>query len=100
MNKVSEKSDGKIFISVECPTGYTGMDCVYRCLYPTYGEDCFMTCKCSNDTCDFVSGCKDTSTTGIRLCCQISLVCLTRTVKKTLVQFSQINASILREPTL
>lgn len=66
MNKVWEKSDGKtFFISVECPHGYTGMDCVYKCSYPTYGEDCFMTCKCSNDTCDFVSGCKDTSTTGI-----------------------------------
>lgn len=58
-----------------------------------------MTCKCSNDTCDFVSGCKDTSTAGIHLCSQISLLSLTRAVKNTLVQFSQINALILHEPT-
>lgn len=49
---------------VECPTGFTGFNCVYRCLYPFYGEDCFMMCACSKDTCDFVSGCKYTSTTG------------------------------------
>lgn len=48
---------------VKCPPGYTGMDCIYMCLYPDYGEDCFMTCECSADMCDFVSGCKYVSTT-------------------------------------
>lgn len=48
----------------ECPPGYTGMDCAYRCHYPTYGEDCFMTCDCSSDMCDFAYGCIVTSTTG------------------------------------
>lgn len=49
---------------VECPPGFTGFSCVYRCLYPFYGEECLMMCACSNDTCDFVSGCKSISTTG------------------------------------
>lgn len=69
MNKVWEKSGGKIFfISVECPTGYTGMDCIYKCTYPYYGEDCFMNCECTADLCDFLYGCKDTSTAGIHPC--------------------------------
>lgn len=48
----------------KCPPGYTGVDCAYRCHYPSYGEDCFMTCECSPETCDFVSGCEVTRTTG------------------------------------
>lgn len=47
----------------KCPHGYTGVDCVYKCLFPYYGEDCYQMCKCSNDTCDFVSGCNDSSIT-------------------------------------
>lgn len=43
--------------TTECPPGYTGVDCVYKCLYPDYGVDCFMTCNCSPDMCDFVYGC-------------------------------------------
>lgn len=46
-----------------CPPGYTGHECIYSCLFPFYGVDCFMKCACSNDTCDFVSGCKLTTTT-------------------------------------
>lgn len=68
------------FIFVECPPGYTGMECAYRCHYPYYGEDCFVNCTCPKDMCDFVSGCKDTSTAGIHLCSQISLLSLTRAV--------------------
>lgn len=48
---------------MKCPPGYTGPDCVYTCIYPYYGEDCFMKCDCSADLCDFVSGCKLTTTT-------------------------------------
>lgn len=89
MNRVWENSDGKLifFISVECPPGFTGMDCIYKCIYPTYGEDCFRTCECSNDTCDFVSGCKVTSTTGIHSCSQISLLSLLGPLKKNLYNF-------------
>lgn len=36
----------------------------YSCTYPSLGEDCFMEYRCSSDLYDFVSGCKDTSTTG------------------------------------
>nr|XP_011452067.2 scavenger receptor class F member 1-like [Crassostrea gigas] len=60
MNKTSGNCD-------KCPPGYTGVDCAYRCHYPTYGEDCFMTCECPAETCDFMSGCKDTSTAGTRM---------------------------------
>lgn len=56
MNKTSGNCD-------KCPPGYTGTECAYRCHYPSYGEDCFMRCACSADLCDFVSGCKVTSTT-------------------------------------
>lgn len=49
----------------KCPPGYTGHSCYYRCIYPYYGEDCLMKCdkSCSADLCDFVSGCKLTTTT-------------------------------------
>lgn len=60
MNKTSGKCD-------KCPPGYTGPNCVYRCNYPSYGEDCFMTCTCFKDMCDFVSGCKVTSTAGTHM---------------------------------
>lgn len=50
---------------VKCPPGYTGHNCTYSCVYPYYGEDCFMKCACSGDLCDFVSGCKYLSTTVI-----------------------------------
>lgn len=51
---------------VKCLPGHTGPDCVYTCVYPYYGEDCFMKCDCSAEMCDFVSGCKYVSTTAIR----------------------------------
>lgn len=47
----------------KCPLGYTGMGCVYKCLYPFYGDGCFMNCDCSAEMCDFMSGCKYISTT-------------------------------------
>lgn len=52
------------YLITECPPGYTGSDCVYKCLYPYYGDDCLMKCRCSADLCDFVSGCKHTTVTG------------------------------------
>uniref|UniRef100_A0A8W8J330 Uncharacterized protein n=1 Tax=Magallana gigas TaxID=29159 RepID=A0A8W8J330_MAGGI len=48
----------------KCPPGYTGYNCNYVCLYPYYGEDCFMKCECTAEMCDFVSGCNATSTTA------------------------------------
>lgn len=47
---------------VKCPPGYTGMNCTYKCHYPTYGEDCFMMCVCSAEMCDSRSGCSYIST--------------------------------------
>lgn len=48
----------------ECLPGRTGPECVYKCIYPYYGEDCIMKCYCSAEICDIVSGCKHASTTG------------------------------------
>lgn len=50
---------------VKCPPGKTGPNCLYSCIYPTYGEDCVMKCACSGELCDIVFGCKYLSTTVI-----------------------------------
>uniref|UniRef100_A0A8W8J1F9 Uncharacterized protein n=1 Tax=Magallana gigas TaxID=29159 RepID=A0A8W8J1F9_MAGGI len=41
----------------KCPPGSMGPYCAYNCPYPSYGEDCYMTCACTADLCDFHSGC-------------------------------------------
>lgn len=45
------------------PTWVHGAQFDYKCIYPYYGEDCFMKCdkSCSADLCDFVSGCEVTN---------------------------------------
>lgn len=39
--------------------GYTGLNCSEKCPYPHYGEKCKQMCKCSNETCDVSSGCRN-----------------------------------------
>ncbi|XP_078322565.1 uncharacterized protein LOC111136333 [Crassostrea virginica] len=42
----------------ECPLGYRGIECIFKCPFPTYGPRCFKTCNCSEAQCDFTFGCK------------------------------------------
>lgn len=46
-----------------CPPGEHGTNCSYRCPYPLYGLLCLEYCKCSRELCDYVYGCRG-STTG------------------------------------
>lgn len=53
-----------------CLLGYTGRECSFQCQYPSYGQDCYNTCDCLKESCDFMFGCKHASDTGnfIKLC--------------------------------
>lgn len=46
------------FNYLACKAGYTGLNCSVKCLYPFYGQDCQLTCKCTKERCDFMYGCK------------------------------------------
>ena len=71
----SNKNNDCIIISFsflfysECPVGYTGMNCIYKCNYPSYGEDCAKSCKdqCPQEQCDHVFGCSHTTQAGKQL---------------------------------
>ena len=53
------------FISLECPVGYRGSGCIFKCEPPTYGPNCVETCHCTKDQCDNQFGCKISSNSGI-----------------------------------
>mgnify|MGYP003691374629 CR=1 FL=1 len=53
------------FYSLECPVGYRGSDCIFKCEPPTYGPNCIKTCHCTKDQCDYQFGCKLSSDSGI-----------------------------------
>lgn len=40
---------------------FSGENCVTKCPYPTYGENCQSECYCNVTSCDHVSGCTETS---------------------------------------
>lgn len=40
---------------------FLGKNCVTKCPYPTYGQDCQSKCYCNVTYCDHVSGCTETS---------------------------------------
>ncbi|XP_052681384.1 uncharacterized protein LOC128162258 [Crassostrea angulata] len=46
---------------IPCDRGFLGENCVTKCPYPTYGEDCQSECNCNVSYCDHVSGCTETS---------------------------------------
>ena len=82
------------FFSSECPLGYRGIECIFKCPFPTYGPHCFKTCNCSEAQCDFTFGCKLSSSSGIN-----TLRCINFTTPGTIwntiytIEFE--NASIL-----
>lgn len=48
----------------ECPPGYTGVECTFKCSHPYYGDECSIKCDCPQELCDFVLGCEYISTQG------------------------------------
>lgn len=48
----------------ECPLGYTGVECIYQCGFPSYGLGCEERCHCPGDLCHFKFGCKHFSRAG------------------------------------
>lgn len=45
-----------------CKHGYYGENCSRKCQYPFYGYACTSQCNCSANDCDYVSGCRQSST--------------------------------------
>lgn len=37
--------------------GYTGMNCTFKCPYPSYGRKCQRVCYCDSNQCDVSRGC-------------------------------------------
>lgn len=62
-------------ICMPCEAGYTGLNCTIKCLYPLYGQGCQSVCKCAEEVCHYMYGCKNPTgnicigTNGIE-CCQ------------------------------
>ncbi|XP_065926830.1 protein draper isoform X2 [Magallana gigas] len=53
--------DNKIATPKLCPVGYLGPECEYTCRYPSYGSGCQMKCNCTEELCDLVNGCYNSS---------------------------------------
>lgn len=47
----------KIFFPIECPIGYFGKFCLQACRYPGFGAQCQKTCNCSEENCNYITGC-------------------------------------------
>lgn len=45
-----------------CKLGYYGPNCSKKCPFPFYGYECTLQCNCNANDCDYVSGCKQSST--------------------------------------
>lgn len=46
-----------IIVYLACDNGFTGINCVTKCQYPTYGQGCQSLCDCYATVCDYVNGC-------------------------------------------
>ncbi|XP_061177504.1 multiple epidermal growth factor-like domains protein 10 [Saccostrea echinata] len=44
-----------------CSTGYFGLNCTDKCLYPSFGDNCQQHCSCDNTSCHFAKGCPQTT---------------------------------------
>lgn len=43
---------------IHCKEGYTGIHCTIACPFPSYGLNCQSTCSCTDEECNYVTGCK------------------------------------------
>lgn len=41
-----------------CKEGYTGKNCTLACPFPSYGLNCQSACGCSDEDCNYVTGCR------------------------------------------
>lgn len=44
-------------VYLACENGFTGINCVTKCPYPSYGRDCQSLCDCIATFCDYANGC-------------------------------------------
>lgn len=56
-------------IFIACKAGYTGINCDTKCIYPLYGNDCQSMCNCTNEDCDHMDGCRNSSRKTIENIC-------------------------------
>ena len=42
-----------------CPSGYYWINCSKKCAYPYYGVKCKERCECTEERCDFKTGCTE-----------------------------------------
>lgn len=54
------KRSSNVFLA--CKLGYYGKNCGTKCPFPLYGSLCTSRCNCNAKDCDFISGCKQSST--------------------------------------
>lgn len=47
---------------LECLPGYFGENCLSRCFYPSYGQNCRNTCDCNVKDCNHLDGCQGNHT--------------------------------------
>ncbi|XP_062618428.1 cell death abnormality protein 1-like isoform X2 [Saccostrea cucullata] len=48
-------------LNTSCKIGFSGPNCENTCRYPSYGKRCQHECNCTQEFCDFVSGCQNSS---------------------------------------
>lgn len=45
-----------IIVYLACKNRFTGINCVTKCQYPTYGQACQSSCDCNATVCDLING--------------------------------------------
>ncbi|XP_078321581.1 uncharacterized protein LOC111114094 isoform X2 [Crassostrea virginica] len=63
-NYIFNKSVNKC---IECPPGFVGTGCIYRCPDKKYGQFCLSTCSCPAEQCNAITGCSEGTTTNDRV---------------------------------
>eukprot|EP00105_Crassostrea_gigas_P036578 XP_019920726.1 PREDICTED: uncharacterized protein LOC109617997 [Crassostrea gigas] len=51
------KLDIALDTCIPCERGFTGINCVTNCIYPSYGQDCQSLCDCNATYCHYANGC-------------------------------------------
>lgn len=46
-------------IFLVCTSGYTGINCNTKCIYPQFGQNCQSFCNCTEEHCDHMDGCRN-----------------------------------------
>lgn len=56
-------------IFIACTSGYTGINCETKWIYPLIGQDCQSICYCTEKDCDYMNGCRNSSGKTIENIC-------------------------------